>query len=67
MKKRLISAALCLLMLVTSIATASCGKEEVDPNTLEIDGATARAMTLTIWASRAQAPRMRLLLQLRLR
>ena len=49
MKKRLISAALCLLMLVTSIATASCGKEEVDPNTLEIDGATARAMTLTIW------------------
>ncbi len=54
MKNRLISTALCLLMLVTGIATSSCGQEEQDPNTLEIEATSARAMTLTIWGVKGE-------------
>ncbi len=54
MKRKLISTALCLLMLITTFASASCGEEEVDPNTLQIDGNTSRAMTLTIWGVKGE-------------
>lgn len=48
MKKRIVSIMLLTMMLVTMVTTASCGKK--DPaDTLELDGKSANAMTLTIW------------------
>ncbi len=47
MKRRMISMALSLLMILTAFAATSCG-DEVDPNTLEL-GDDATAMTLTIY------------------
>ncbi len=55
MKKRIISLALCLLMLTVVVFTAACGNEEDPEGTLTIDGTKdARAMTLSIWGIKGE-------------
>ncbi len=48
MKRRFISSALAMLMLLTTLMAASCGKEETTDGTLQIDGDDAAPLTLTI-------------------
>lgn len=55
MKRRFVSLALCLLMLVSTFAVASCGEDENPEGTLVIDGSTdASAMTLSIWGIKGE-------------
>ncbi len=55
MKRRFVSLALCLLVLVSTFAAASCGEDENPEGTLVIDGTTdASAMTLSIWGIKGE-------------
>lgn len=48
MKKRFVSMALSLLMLLTAIATSACEDDSAE-DTLGLEGDTAKAMTISIW------------------
>ncbi len=54
MKKRFVSSALAMLMLLSTLMTASCGKEEDSSDTLQIEGDDASAMTLSIWGIKGE-------------
>ncbi len=45
--------ALSLLMLLTAVTTAACGKDE-EENTLSLENETAKAMTLSIWGIKGE-------------
>lgn len=55
MKKRFISMALCLLMLVTAVVTSACGGDEEDDGTLTIEGgSSARPLTISLWGIKGE-------------
>ncbi len=53
MKKRFVSMALSLLMLLTAIATAACGEDSAE-DTLALEGDDAKAMTISIWGIKGE-------------
>ena len=54
MKKRFVSSAFAMLMLLTTLMTAACGKEETNDGTLQIDGDDAAPITLSIWGVKGE-------------
>ena len=55
MKKRFISMALCMLMLVTAVVTSACDKDDEPEGTLTIEGGTsARPMTVSLWGIKGE-------------
>lgn len=54
MKRRFISSALAMLMLLTTLLTAACGEKENSGNTLEIEGDDSSALTLSIWGVKGE-------------
>ncbi len=53
MKKKFVSMALSLLMLLTAVSTAACG-EDTDEDTLGLNDNVAEAMTLSIWGIKGE-------------
>ncbi len=53
MKKRIVSLALCFLMVLTVVASTACGKKTDDEGLLDLAQSTA-AKTLTIWGIKGE-------------